>query len=351
MEKEKAATDHVISSFNKKLDFNRSLSAVNCAPPLPSSRLSGEKTKPQSLVSLCLGVLGKHLDDVVADLAEIATGFPSHLKMAISAIARRRKLLNDEVLISLADSSWEILDISGSEVTDSGLIRIAEICKFLRALDISQCNNITAAGVSVVLQNCRSLQTLRCGGCPKSDYTARNCLCLLKLELKHVDGDSWEELDVAEISHGAESLRWLVWPKVNPESLNFLVTECPRIIVNPKPSPFEYRGMEVPIEAFPDIALDHPFVKDIDPKTWAVRGFAPRPVASSLSNPNELSMAEKFRLAFLERDTRLAPKRAKNARQHQRRAERDWMTTSTERKAIALASRATKSLRCKSRNL
>lgn len=57
-------------------------------------------------------------------------------QMAIAAIAKRRKMLYDEVIVSLADSSWEILDISGSQVTDSGLIQAAKICKFLRAVDI-----------------------------------------------------------------------------------------------------------------------------------------------------------------------------------------------------------------------
>lgn len=56
--------------------------------------------------------------------------------MAIAAIARRRNLLCDDVIIPLADSSWEILDISGSDVTDSGLVKVAENCKFLRAVDI-----------------------------------------------------------------------------------------------------------------------------------------------------------------------------------------------------------------------
>uniref|UniRef100_A0A2P2ITR8 Uncharacterized protein n=1 Tax=Rhizophora mucronata TaxID=61149 RepID=A0A2P2ITR8_RHIMU len=159
-----------------------------------------------------------------------------------------------------------------------------------------------------------------------------------------MEGDCWEELDTDKIGQGAESLRWLVWPKINKESLDILSTECPRIIVNPKPSLFGFRGIEVPPEAFPDTALDDPIVKDIDPKAWAVRGCTPRPVSQLLPSPNELSMAEKFRLAFAERDARLAPKRAKNARQHQRRAEREWMMTSTEAKAIALASKASKSL-------
>lgn len=136
----------------------------------------------------------------------------------------------------------------------------------------------------------------------------------------------------------------MLQPKIDKDSMEILATECPRIIVNPKPSPFGYRGIEVPTEALQDIALDAPIVKDINPKTWAVCGFSLKPASPSLSNLTELSMAEKFRLAFVERDTRLAPKRAKNARQHQRRAEREWMTMSTKAKAIALASQATKSL-------
>lgn len=121
-------------------------------------------------------------------------------------------------------------------------------------------------------------------------------------------------------------------------------TECPRIIVNPKPSPFGLRGTQVPYEALPDIQLDDSVVKDIDPKTWVTWGFLPREVPSPLVSPTELSMAERFRLAFEERDTKLAPKRAKNARQHQRRAAKEWMMMDTGRKALALASQASRSL-------
>lgn len=119
--------------------------------------------------------------------------------------------------------------------------------------------------------------------------------------------------------------------------------ECPRITVNPKPSPFGFRGSRVPWEAWPNIALDDHAIVDIDPKTWAVARSISRALVSP-PNPSELSLAEKFRLAFVERDTRLAPKRAKNARQHQRRAEREWMTTSPRAKALILASQASKIL-------
>lgn len=135
-------------------------------------------------------------------------------------------------------------------------------------------------------------------------------------------------------------------PRIDKDSLEMLSMECPRIVVNPKPSFLSYSLHEVPREALPDVALDEPFVKDIDPKTWAVRGVVQNPTTSSLSlTSNELSIAEKFRLAFAERDARLAPKRAKNARQQQRRAERDWMMSSDEAKAMVFASKATRSLR------
>ena len=39
-------------------------------------------------------------------------------QMAMAAVARRRKLLNNEVIVYLADNSWEILDNSSSDVSD-----------------------------------------------------------------------------------------------------------------------------------------------------------------------------------------------------------------------------------------
>ncbi|XP_057461500.1 uncharacterized protein LOC130751810 isoform X2 [Actinidia eriantha] len=344
MEKGKA-TDAVTRSL-QKLDLNpnsKSKSIGKITPTLHSSKLLLEKAKPPSLISLCLGVIGKHFEDIIEDLGEIAANFPADIKMAMAAIARRRKLLKDNVIIALSESSWEILDLSGSDVSDFGLSKVAEMCKFIRAVDISRCSKITWLGVSELVQHCRSLEILRCGGCPKSDYTARKCLGILRPKLDDMEGESWEELDAMEIAHGAPSLCWLVWPKIDKDSLEILSTECPRIVVNPKPLPLGYRGVEVPREALANVVLDDFIVKEVDPKTWAVSGFAARATSSVLSS-TELPVAEKFRLAFVERDTRLAPKRAKNVRQHQRRAEREWVMTSARAKANALASQASKSL-------
>ncbi|CAN8273748.1 unnamed protein product [Cochlearia groenlandica] len=311
-----------------------------------SSRTSTLKSGPSSLVSLCLGVVGRHLEEIIPCLDDISVIFPSDIKISIAAIAKRRKLLDDSLVISLADSSWETLDVSGSDVTDTGLAKVAEICKSLRAVDISRCNKITSIGVSELVQHCRTLETLRCGGCPSSESTARRSLSIFKPNLNNIEGGSWEELDTTDIGHGGESLRWLVWPRIDKDSLEMLSMECPRIVVNPKPSLFTYSLHKVPREALQDVALDEPFVKDIDPKTWIVRGAlqSPTPSSSLSVASNELSIAEKFRLAYAERDARSAPKRAKNARQRQRRAERDWMMSSDEAKAMAFAPKANRSL-------
>lgn len=143
----------------------------------------------------------------------------------------------------------------------------------------------------------------------------------------------------------ANPLSTVLQPTIDKDSQETLTSECPRIVVNPKPSLISYRGTEIPQEAIMDFVLDDPIVKDIDPKSWAVSGFnAVKRTALPVTSPNELSIAEKFRLAFLDRDTRLAPKRAKNSRQHQRRAEREWVTTDMEAKALALASKANRSM-------
>lgn len=298
------------------------------------SPVEKRKVGVPSLVTLSIQVIGKHLEDIIDDLPQIAFNLPSHVKMTIAAIARRRRLLDDNAIITLAESSWDLLDVSDSDVSDYGLSVVAKRCKYLRAADISRCSKITSFGVSQLLQHCHSLQILRWGGCQRSEHTAHSCLGILKPTLVSVEGESWEELVTAEIGHGASSLRWLVWPKIDKDSLETLSSECPSIIVNPKSSPFGYRGVNVPREALRTV-LDDSILGDIDAETWEFKIVT----SSSVVESNALPIAERFRLAFVERDARLAPKRAKNARQNKRRAERDWVAMSTDAKAIALASK------------
>lgn len=42
-----------------------------------------ERKKPPSLVSLCVGVIGKNLEDIIPDLDEISANFPSDVKVGL----------------------------------------------------------------------------------------------------------------------------------------------------------------------------------------------------------------------------------------------------------------------------
>ena len=183
-------------------------------------------------------------------------------------------------------------------------------------------------------------------GCPRSEFTARGCINLLKPKLNTLEEESWEELEAVDIGSGAQSLRWLVWPKIDDNSKEILASECPRVIVNPQPSLLDLRGSKIPSEALASIPLDHSIVEDIDPKTWAISA-APRRIAPP-PHPNaqpEIPIAERFRLAYVERDARLAPKRARRERQHRRRAEREYLMNDIDAKSIALAAQVSKHLR------
>ncbi|EPS60812.1 hypothetical protein M569_13989, partial [Genlisea aurea] len=224
-------------------------------------------SKPRSLLNLCLGVVGSNLEEIIDCLSDLAVALPPDVKLVLLAIARRRKLLDDEILISLADSSWEAVDLSGSDISDSGLSRLVNVSRNLKALDISCCRRLTVRGVSELLKLCHSLETLRWGGSPECDHTARRCLSLLKPRLDDVEGESWEDLDSDEFNRGA-SLHWLVWPNIDKESAEAITAESPRIVVNPKPSPPGLWSRGVPREAVTESVLDDPVVEGIDPKTW-----------------------------------------------------------------------------------
>jgi hypothetical protein len=203
-------------------------------------------------------------------------------------------------------------------------------------------------------------------------------LNLLKPRLNTHEEDSWEELETVDIGGGAGSLRWLVWvcmqvlsffvammcfvlamwytilvllffpvpqPRIDDNSKATLAEECPRVTVNPQPSLFDACGSKIPVEALTTVPLDHSIIEDIDPKTWAVSA-APRRIVDP-PNPNappEIPIAERFRLAYVEREARLAPKRAKRERQQQRRAGRDYVMNDINARSIALAAQATRNL-------
>lgn len=296
-----------------------------------------------------MGVLGRHLEDILDELGPIAEILPASLKMTLLAIARRRGLLGDDVLLALIDESWETLDISGSEVTDFGLQKALEKVHFLKAVDFSCCSHLTSFAIQALVQNCPMLHTLRCGGTTLSNAAARKSVphIVPGLNVDTEAEESWENLELKQLGRGAQALRWLVWPAIDEGSRQQLTLECPKVVINPTSSPARYKYLEVPPEAFLDVTLDNFAIIGVDPETWSTKASTQRVsgLASLDTKFGSLSIAERFKLAFRERDERLAPKRAKNSRQNQRRAEKALLKSDMDAKSVFWAGVAQKSMK------
>eukprot|EP00898_Chlorokybus_atmophyticus_P001109 jgi/Chlat1/199/Chrsp1S03036 len=294
---------------------------------------------PRTLLATCLGFIGQHLEFLLEQLAEegdvLSRILPPPIKASLLALARRRKLLADQVLLEFLDDSWTLLDVSDSQVTDASLKHASAFCSRLNAVDISWCANLTAEGVVSLVRSSTELQVLRCGGCAANDAVMRKVIRALVPKLRHdEDRSGWEELD--DVVVGAHSLRYLVWPSIDEKSLEFLTKEWPKLRVNP------IVGRSCPLEADARVALDSTLIAGVDERSWTssiassstqaqlddrltagaamMRTFlAKRGIDVDFST---LHIAERFRLAYVLRDERLAPKRAKNTRQAARRAAR-----------------------------
>lgn len=296
---------------------------------------------------MCLSMLGRHLEDITDQLHLVAPVLPPSLKMTLFAIARRKGLVNDDVLVALLDESWEVLDISDTVVTDYGLDRAAKTCSSLKAVDISCCDKVTSSSIQALVQSCPLLETLRCGGTTKCNAATKQSIHFIvpRLNSEGEAEDCWETLESKQVGRGAPCLKWLIWPTIDQASRNQLMNDCPKIMLNPTAS--SHRARNVPHNALSDVALDSFAINGIDPKSWSTNRPKERIVRPSHSDTNSssLSIAERLKLAFAERDERLAPKRAKNFRQNQRRAEKAWIGSDVGAKAVFWAGVAQKSMR------
>ena len=84
---------------------------------------------PDSLRSICLGVLAEHLEDLLEDpycCEHILPCLPAEAKACLLAVARLRRLLCDAALCLLADETHTVLDLHGcGEAVSEGAIAAA----------------------------------------------------------------------------------------------------------------------------------------------------------------------------------------------------------------------------------
>jgi hypothetical protein len=195
-------------------------------------------------------------------------------------------------------------------------------------------------------------------GCERSNCAARGALAALLPRLLEQgaasDAVDWEAEAGAAHACAAPRLRWLVWPEADARTASRLARWCPRITLvcgSPpqrsmgactphvtaragacgalplaaprRPPPETGRPITLPPpQADLSVALDAPVLAALSPLLIADEGDNAAPacfVAPTAALPVRAHIAELFRRAYEARDLRLAPKRAKNARQRQRR--------------------------------
>ncbi|KAJ0405294.1 hypothetical protein ATCC90586_007333 [Pythium insidiosum] len=149
--------------------------------------------------------------------------------------------VDDSVLQTLAAGSWtlETFIIQRSRrITDAGIVKIAQCCKRLRHLDVSECEHVGEYGDKALVEIgrcCHELEVLDLFGCRHVHdvgikAVARGCPRLTTLKLTGCHGVSSAALRVlAEQRPPLEILSLAGCVKTTNEDLDAIARNCPRI--------------------------------------------------------------------------------------------------------------------------
>lgn len=278
-----------------------------------------------SLQSLCLRILGEHLQELLDCASDILPFLPSHIKAVFSSISRRRQLLDDRALGLLCDEDQYCLDCHGTCVTEGAIQRAIEAAPRLRFVDLTGCT-VGPTTLRLLRHCCPRVEVLRIGS---AGLTDNECAGAIKRMLplldkaQHADMDSWETLaasnegaDVAAPSGRLMRLRCLVWPRMPFQLQQYCRASCPQVAVNPSTEEVVRRGL--PQEFNPAFALDDAILQDAGLLQAWEEGQG-----QAGAGPGIVHIAEKFRLAYVEQAQRLKEReqRAERRRQQQTRRE------------------------------
>jgi hypothetical protein len=102
------------------------------------------------------------------------------------------------------------VNISHTQVTDSGIKIIVSKCPNLKSIDMSGCQEITDVSLSLLAQHCKSLQELKASGCTQL-------------------GDTGAQLVAQEVKHNLRTLDLNDCPRISDKTLLFLGYYCPNL--------------------------------------------------------------------------------------------------------------------------
>ena len=220
---------------------------------------------------LVADLLARHVDELVTVCGPSLRHLPPDVRAALLAAARRRGCLDDAALAALMDEGATILDVShcGAAVTDAGIESLASRGALHRivAADLTACDGVTPRGLRALAAAAPSMHTLRCGGSQAANAAANaavapreevlpGVLPRLRPDTARDNHETWEDLAFDAGSRGAASLRWLVWPDVDPIRRSRVHVRCPRVRVVAPPPEVYAAALDAGVAAPSFVAVD-----------------------------------------------------------------------------------------------
>ncbi|WIA11231.1 hypothetical protein OEZ85_011358 [Tetradesmus obliquus] len=139
--------------------------------------LQQQQRQLPSLQQLCMGVLGRHVTELVQQLQGQLSWLPADVKAALLAVARRRGELTGAVLAALADAEWGCLDLAGCRRLNAAeVLAAAGSMPHIRVLDVTGFDQLSAGGWRQLARAWPRLAILRLGGSAAASREALRAL-------------------------------------------------------------------------------------------------------------------------------------------------------------------------------
>ncbi|GMH37510.1 hypothetical protein BSKO_05383 [Bryopsis sp. KO-2023] len=320
------------SDFELELSSSGTSGAPHAKRVLPGTSLgdpppNSECSPIHSLRVTCLGVVAKHLDELLEYGEDVLPWLPPDIRASLMAVARRQGLVKDETLNLFVDASWVLFDVSGTSLSFGALEKIAEGMAGVRAIDVSDCK-LGPQTLAAFARHCPLVEILRLRNV---NLSVRNCLDCLASILPCVvtgPGESWED-DADEQSTAGRwgNLKYIVWPGIPAKVESFINDLTPKVMVIS--SMQTHSEQNLPPFANPGMPLDLALLEDVGAEAWGEDDpgsdcqslFSSSGASARFRQESGelMSIAEKFRLAYVEIDARKAAKCERNYKQRKRR--------------------------------
>lgn len=97
----------------------------------------GAQPRVPTLRSACLGVIGRHLEELISAGDEIIPWLPSDDRLSLFAVARRQGWVNEGSWRLFVDEAWSVLDLAKTGLMWKELEEMLKMVPGIRAIDLS----------------------------------------------------------------------------------------------------------------------------------------------------------------------------------------------------------------------